>query len=615
MEHSSKHTAQLPCIKNLKTDDAEWLSPWTFAEKPKITFAAKADYKAYIQSDSSQSCLYSGIAGLNPNQRVSRNNPPTRLHAIVADYDTSIKDDKRLKLLEKLPVKPSFISSSYSGGTHAIWLLEEPLPLLPDSSAQQALLKQIAKELKLKNAFGVLDETAFYNTSQVYHVGWNWEDGGGSPIPAARALLWLTEARKKASSGEDGILIPIERVAQELEKRFPNRWHGEFNLGSRGCRFWDAQADNHSAAIVTEHGMVCFTGPHSFRSWKQIFGTEFISEFEQETVGAALRDCYFIGNKFYAKCEQGGNWSAMNRQNTESYLASTYGLRTRCDKNSGEDESEVKRAIGLIIRNKSLTGTSPFIYNFNEVVQLNNSYYLNTSTVRVMPPAEEICQEWGEKFPWIASFLEGLFPDIIERERFVNEWAYAYRNAYAGKPKNGRTIFIAGEPGVGKNFITEVLIGPSMGGYGDASDYLLGATRFNEHLFNTGVWVLNDTVGRGDWKERSYFTKMLKKMSANMTHNVEGKFKNAATINWCGRVFITLNTDPISLGLLPELDINNRDKISMYRTSKKVLDDANAASMAQSELPYFCSYMLHMDVPEHCQCDTRWGVKGFLNGT
>ncbi len=609
----------LPCLPNLLASEVTWLEPWDFAERPHHKFPDKDAYKAYIRKESTQSCLFSGVSGMLPSERISRTNPPTRLHAIVADYDTPLDEKKRALLLNKIAVKPSYISRSYSGGTHAIWLLEEPLPLLPDNASHHALLKAIAKDLKLNRAFGTLDETAFYNLSQIYHVGWEWQIGGGSPIPTTRAMLWQEAAMKKAKLSQEDTLVPLERVAEELHKRFPNRWEGDFTVGSRGCRFWDAQADNQSAAIVTEHGMVCFTGAQSFRSWKSIFGEEFLKQYEQDTIGAALKDCYFISNKFYRKsimlspCGKSmPSWQGYNRQNFESVLSATYGLRSKCDKERGEDESEVKRAVGSVIEQKALSGVVPAIYNDKQVIQMGDKLFLNTSFLRVMPPDESASTQWGVDFPWIAQFLESLFPDIIQRERFICEWAYAYKNAYHLKPKNGRTIIIAGETGVGKNFITEVLIGPSLGGFDDASSYLLGESRFNERLFETGVWILNDPVDKSDKRERDHFSKMLKKMAANMTHVVEGKFKDAAKIPWSGRIYITLNTDPISLSLLPEIDINNKDKMSLYRASGEKIE-LGADEKASKELPAFCNYLLHLEYPEHCIGDARWGVKGYLH--
>ena len=105
METTSPSTNQsLPCLPNLLASVATWLEPWDFAERPHHKFPDKEAYKAYIGRASTKSCLFSGVSGMIPSERVSRKNPPTRLHAIVADYDTRIDEKKRSQYLSKLAV-------------------------------------------------------------------------------------------------------------------------------------------------------------------------------------------------------------------------------------------------------------------------------------------------------------------------------------------------------------------------------------------------------------------------------------------------------------------------------------------------------------------------------
>jgi len=192
-------------------------------------------------------------------------------------------------------------------------------------------------------------------------------------------------------------------------------------------------------------------------------------------------------------------------------------------------------------------------------------------------------------------------------------WAYAYRNAYHGHPRNGHTLFIAGPVGGGKNFLTDCLFGVSMGGATDASEYILGQTRFNDHLMGMGVWTLNDTVAKGDSRERNLFAKALKKMAANHFHSCEGKFKSATGIFWHGRILVTLNTDPDSLQLLPDIEVSNRDKISLFKTSDEPMRDYDAVTKANAEMGALCSFLLNWEIPEHCVGDARWGVRNYLH--
>lgn len=608
----------LPALPNLMAQQITFVHPWKCPVKDRSSLSTKATYHTYISAPDSRDCLFSGIAGHCRNLRLGRENPPATMLAIVADYDMVLSEEKRAKLLDKLKIKPNLISRSYSGGTHAVWLLEKPLPLIPDAELLHALLKLICKELKLANAFGPLDERAFFNPHQYYHAGWEWKIIEHECIPESRSLRWFMDVLNKARWGKSGLLIPIERVRQEVESRFPGRWQGEFSVGARGVRFWDATADNPSAAIVTEHGMVCFTGPHAWRSWADIFGVEFIDKYRDDTLGQSLKECFFVGNSFYVLTHMRNpdgslvpTWQQLNRQNVEGLIALKYNVSTRAEK--GDKQSEAKKILSEIIRVNSMAAALPLIYRPETTIMLNGSPVLNTSFLRVHPPDDTTGKSWAAGFPWTAAFLETLFPDVIQRERFLAAWAYAYRNAYAGHPRNGHVLFIAGEPGVGKNFLTECLYGPSLGGYVDASEYLLARTRFNDGLFNVGVWTCNDSVTKGDAQERTVFARMLKKMSANVRHVWEGKYKQAASLDWSGRVCVTLNTDPMSLAILPDIDINNKDKVSLFRTSAAVMNEPQAVVFARQEMGALCSFLLHWEFPQHCIGDARWGVRNFLH--
>lgn len=612
----------LRALYNLTEKTTFEVYPWDEPPCDRSRFAGKAEYRTYITDAGTKDCLYSGFVGQAANVRVGHDNPPALLRAVVADYDTVMSDEQRMKMVSKLAVPPTYISTSFSGGTHAVWVLEKPIPLLPDEEMVSALLLTIKTDLKLGHAFGALDANAFFNAAQYIQLGWDWQQTGETPISEERTHVWLSKALAK-TRGQRKCPIPLSHVAREVEKRYPGRWNGDFEFGARGVRFWDPVADNPTAAVVTENGMLCYTGPVRFMSWEAIFGAEFASEWEEASVGRALKEIYFCSNTFYVlgstTTDSGENvqeWLPVNRVNVETLLSTRYGLRSKAAKD--EDMSEVKEVVGRIIELNKVGAVAPIVYNDNVVVEVGGMSCLNTSFVKVAAPDMNKGNEWSDGFPWTAAFLERLFPapkgeQNVQLDRFMAEWAYAYRYAHAHKPKQGRVIFIVGPPGTGKNFLTERIYGATMGGYTDASNYLLGRTRFTGSLFNVGAWICNDSVAGGDAKERKVYTANLKQLAANQTHCCEAKFKNAVDIRWSGRVLITLNADARSQELLPDLDVSNADKVSLYKTGNVTLNDPDAERMVREELPALCAYLLKYDFPEHCKGDVRWGVAGYLH--
>ena len=609
----------LPMLPNLAAHAVEVGNPWEARVIPHEKLPSKVAYRTYLTNPDTRDCVFSGIRGLNPSQRVGRENVPAALLAVVADYDMQLTDAERQKKTDKLVIKPNFISTSYSGGTHAVWLLQTPIPLMPNAEMVQDLLGIIARKLKLKNAYGPLDGKAYFNPAQYYHAGWDWKMVSPEPIAESLSVLWLDEALKKSKFTQSGVQIPLDRIREEMKKRgWDKRWQGEFELGARGVRFWDPLADCPTAAIVRENGMVCFTGAFPFQSWADIFGTDFIDAYRADTFGKALSECFFVNNNFYIrssyKCENGTSvpgWQCLNRQNFELFANEHYNVSSKPEV-IGE-ESPVKQLMAKIILLNSLPAATPFIYRKETIVRIQDEPRLNTSFLRVHEPDLSQGHSWGDGFPWIASFMERLFPDIIQRDRFMAAWAYAYRNAYEGRPRNGHVLFVAGGVGCGKNFLSECLYGESLGGSLDASAYILGQTRFNDYLMRIGVWTLNDTVAKGDSRERNIFAKALKKMAANQLHTCEGKYKSAAEIYWQGRIIVTLNTDPDSLQILPDIEVSNRDKISLFKTSDEPMQDRDGAAKAKAEMGALCSYLLNWEIPEHCVGDARWGVRNYLH--
>lgn len=579
--------------------------------------ATKALFTQRGISPETQDCFVSMFAGENAAARVNQDNPAAFLHGIVADYDTPLTNEQRQKMLSKLPIKPGLVSTSFGGGTHAFWAFEKPIPLTGDPQFTKDLLTCVARELGLTNAFGSLDRNAYYSSSQYYHIGWSMQEVGGDPVREELLWLWVKEASDKANWSSLGVEVPLERVAEEVAKRFPGRWKGEFVLGARGVRFWDPKADNSTAAVVRSSGMQCWTGGRPFMKWADIFGPAFCTEQRAEGEGRALKEGYFIDNSFWFQSPMEGkgktvkNWIKYNRINAESLLSERYQLST-CSGKRGE-QSQVKRVIGAIINHKSLCGVLPCLYNPDTIVEFDGKSYLNIATAKALPRAKtDHTPAWGEDFPWIAEFLARLLEG--EQLQFFLSWlARAYKGAVEHNPQRGQAIYIAGPSGAGKNLLSERIIGPLLGGRQEAVDYLTGVTKFNRELFASGVWCIDDATPLTEAKAHKYYSAMMKKMVANSSFKYEAKFVDGVKVPWLGRLVVTCNDDPESLRILPQVDINNTDKLMFFHSTAKPLEDTKVESKIARELPSFAAYLYHYEIPEQCRGGSRFGVKGYLH--
>ena len=74
----------------------------------------------------------------------------------------------------------------------------------------------------------------------------------------------------------------------------------------------------------------------------------------------------------------------------------------------------------------------------------------------------------------------------------------------------------------------------------------------------------------------------------------------------------TLNDDAISLRLLPDLDMSNRDKLMIFQCRNGYNFTGKTKALAEAELPAFARWLLDYEMPSD-MVELRFGVKAFIN--
>jgi hypothetical protein len=594
-------------LRNLASSRVERVAPWEFVNDTTPLHATKEEFRRWCLDRSTSSCFFSGFEGVNPGLRVSKSNPAQFIHALVADYDAPVSQSEHEAFLARAAADypPNFISTTFSRGVRLVWLFESPLPVF-SNAVTKGFLERLRKELRLKRLFPGLDEEAFFSPYQYYHVGRSWDIVSVRPLPAALLQSWLIGVSDKVDWRTQGEEIPLNIIAQEVEARFPGVWTGPFELGARGVRFWDPTADCPTAAIVRETGMQCFTGPKPFVTWREIFGQRFVDQFKADTIGAAIEGLWFDGRDYWR--EVGGVWRSFRKADVALHLRVDHGISD--ERRRGSNASDLDRTFNQIHAVKTVDGAAPFVFNPDRIVHANGRRYLNIARSRLIQPADGP-RSWGQDFPYIAEFLAGFF-DPEDQLDFLLSWlAYGYQQAYRGKPRNGQVSFFAGDVNQGKTLFSNCLCGGLFGGHMDASDYLLGESRFNKELFEVGLWTVDDTLPSSDPRKQQLYSAMLKKIPANYSFQYHPKFRDQLLLPWAGRVIVTCNADPESIRILPDTEMSLLDKINLFKIRTARRDFRNAAERIQAELPFFARYLLDYQIPEHCQGEPRFGVKSY----
>lgn len=146
---------------------------------------------------------------------------------------------------------------------------------------------------------------------------------------------------------------------------------------------------------------------------------------------------------------------------------------------------------------------------------------------------------------------------------------------------------------------------------------MTGDTGFNSELFSAGLLAINDEDAPSSEAARKRMLAKLKGLVVNPSHKYHCKFEVPITIDWQGRIVITLNDDPGSVGMLMEVDQNTRDK-QMYFASQPYAGtfppQKELEAILARELPYYAHWLLHVYAPPpQVLSHDRMGVKSYFD--
>ena len=120
---------ELFSIPNLSASQVSKIKPWELDfELPE--FKNSNDYKSWAARPTTKYNAYSTAEGVDPNQRVSSQNPAQYLHGVCVDWDATFTDEQFEEIVRRLidheyPV--NYISRSYNGGIHAVWFFDDKI--------------------------------------------------------------------------------------------------------------------------------------------------------------------------------------------------------------------------------------------------------------------------------------------------------------------------------------------------------------------------------------------------------------------------------------------------------------------------------------------------------
>lgn len=573
----------------------------------------KSEFREWCNSKSTKHCFYSAVEAIDPTHRVTVDNPAFKMHGLIIDYDAMAPKEAIALIPENgaAGMLPRWVSRTFSNHRRVVWEFEKPI-LVDNEEITDRFMKLLAKELKVANVLPSPDASSF-KRAQYFELGTDWQEvPGWNPVPSTTLEYLFVKAATMKQLKSEGPVIPIEKVAEEVEARFPGRWLGEFTEGARGPLFWIDDGIDRVGCQVGEFGMICYSerAGKSFLHWGEIFGRDFVQQYEAERIGSAAEGIWFDGQRYWRK---GDNdlWRARTKDDTIMWLKGQGISGSAMVKGMASDAEKVLLTAQDL---REVKGAAPIVHDSREVVVINGERYLNISAIRVMQPAEKAAPT---DFPWLHEFFNKIWddPKKVQRDHFLAWLQHFYRSALAGRPQQGQAVIIAGPPSSGKTFLNYHILGRIMGGASNATNYLMGKTNFNKQDSEVALWAIDDTRGASSWENKAAFSSAVKQHVANPQVRCEGKNQNAFTIPWLGRIVITCNQDEESLEIIPQLNGTIKDKLMLHYWSSwqaKFLPNGGSEQAVAAELPYFLRWLLDWKAPAYVLNDNpRYHVNAY----
>jgi hypothetical protein len=477
-----------------------------------------------------------------------------------------------------------------------------------------SFIHNLNRTLRIDKLFAGFDSTSL-RPNQYFELGEDWRQTNGK-VSTDIVHTALTKAVTSKPPESSEVNIPIDVIASEVESRFPNRWFGDFEVGTRGPLFWIDDGIDRDGCQVVEDGIVCYSdrAGKGFMSWSDIFGSAFVKDYETKKLSGLLDEYWFNGRSFFKLQHDKAVSIPKDQLLLELRQA---GFSTRVKK--GKGISEVESAVLVISNNNRIDEIAPVVFSPDRIVSYNSTRILNCATLEAVEPDSE-----GDpsKWPFLHKWLNQLFVNSSKYSAldYFYAWMQRFYSAVLNKvPLQGQALLLVGPTGRGKSLLSNKVISDLVGGFADASDYLSGQTKFNKDLGKVASWVIDDTTSAASFQDQRRATELLKRAVANPRVEYMAKYADALSIPWTGRVTMSLNMDANSLSVIPSLDTSNRDKLMALliseKSTKKFPPNAEVEAILRDELPFFGRFLLDWQMPEGIRDVGRFGVASYIDPT
>jgi hypothetical protein len=218
----------------------------------------------------------------------------------------------------------------------------------------------------------------------------------------------------------------------------------------------------------------------------------------------------------------------------------------------------------------------------------------------------------------ILPIIKQAFPDDHQRTIFLGWLKGGYMAVKCGVHQPAPMLAIAGEANAGKSLISFIV--KMMLGGRDANPLTAwsGKLPWNDHLVGAELLLLDDCQGSTDHRSRMEFASRFKSSIYGSSVEMNRRNNSSMTLRPVWRVMACMNDNPENLLILPPINSDTADKITLLKVSKIHLEIDTSTPDGklelqreiESDLPAFAAMLEAFEIPEALR-DTRAGIRAW----
>lgn len=302
---------------------------------------------------------------------------------------------------------------------------------------------------------------------------------------------------------------------------------------------------------------------------------------------------------------KGDWWTSVNETSIQRLLTAMGFSRQSANRKL----SQVEQALAYLQTKNAVDYAGPLAGHRSGLVKMHGHHILvSRGATPILPRAGS----WTNLRQFLARMLGG--EDGPQLAHFFGLHKVALEAYRRGGGRPGQMLVLCGRRNTGKSLWQDLTTELYGGRVAKPYRFLTGTTDFNYDLFGAEHLMIEDEASSTDMRVRLKLGAECKGLVANRTHRMHRKMEDPIMLDPIWRATVTVNSDRVSLDVLPPLDDGLRDKLMLMQTSPQPFCKGDLAAWAGyretllAELPAFVAFLAEWQIPPELMCE-RFGVK------